>query len=160
MADVLSRWNSCVLQRRLPFLTRRPRIATVSIRETYDTGQTHQQQALHWGGSVIIIIITWNRSVLSARWSCDTGNLKRSSKKHCVSVPSRRQRADCRRRWSTSGCNKRRTCASRGLLLIPAAMPLVLLQLPPEEEEVDPLPSVKVAIVSDKSRAINKSMEN
>jgi hypothetical protein len=45
------------------------------------------------------------------------------------------------------------------LLLIPAAMPLVLLQLPPEEE-VDPLPSVEVAIVSDKSRAINKSMTN
>jgi hypothetical protein len=39
-------------------------------------------------------------------------------------------------------------------------MPLVLLQLPPEEEEVDPLPSVEVAIVSDKSRAINKSMTN
>jgi hypothetical protein len=40
------------------------------------------------------------------------------------------------------------------LLFNPAAMPLVLLQLPPEDE-VDPLPSVKVVIVSDKSRAIN-----
>ena len=94
---------------------------------------------------------TWKRSVLWSRWSWETGNLKCSSIEWrlvtvCVPPPAPVKSIRIvflvwRRLWSTSGCRAKRTWASRKAMVarpdVPLA-PLLLLQLPPEEEDVDP----------------------
>ncbi len=84
------------------------------------------------------IRFTWKRSVLSVRLSCDTGNLKCSSKiKQSTSFELELEveecrKADWRRRRSTAGARQTRMCAS-----LPP-WPADPTEPEPEDDDVEP----------------------